>query len=189
MPGHLPRPPEILETGRLTLRPLVESDATGVFTYANDQEATRFMNFARHLSLSESSDWVRRCFECWRDGTAFPWAMVVKDKSATGDFIGVIELRVYPPIADFGFILHRRAWGHGYASEATTAVVAWAITQSRINRVWATCHPDNVKSARVLEKAGLRFAGRLENWEPRPNLGEHSGPSLAYVLIRPSDFA
>ena len=70
-------------------------------------------------------------------------------------------------------------------SEAASAVVSWAMAQPEIYRVWATCHPDNIASARVLEKAGLTFEGRLSRWEARPNLGEEAGDCLVYSATRP----
>jgi len=66
-------------------------------------------------------------------------------------------------------------------------VVDWAYAQPEIFRVWATCHPDNLASIRVLEKAGLLQEGRLENWEARPQLGLLAGPSLVFAKIRPLD--
>jgi RimJ/RimL family protein N-acetyltransferase len=176
------RAPETLTTARLALRPIGAADASSIFTYASDPEATRFMIFPRHRVLTESETFARRCVQCWQDGSAFPWAIL---NSQTGDFVGAIELRLKPPKADFGYILRRAFWRQGFASEAASAVVAWAIAQPAIYRVWATCHPGNIASARVLEKAGLRPEGRLARWEPRPNLGEAAGDSLVYAVTRP----
>src|SRR5262249_35859668 len=134
-----------------------------------------------HGGLAESEAFARRCVQCWQDGSAFPWAIIVTE---TGDFAGTIELRIKPPKADFGYILCRSHWRRGYASEAASAVVSWAIAQPAIYRVWATCHPDNIASARVLEKSGLQWEGRLAQWEARPNLGEAAGDSFAYAKTR-----
>lgn len=175
------RPPDILTTPRLSLRPIMIADASSIFAYASDPEATRFMIFPRQYSLAEAEAFARRCVECWDDGSAYPWAICLKDAR---DFVGAIELRLHPPKADFGYILCPAHWGRGYATEAASAVVGWAIAQPEIYRVWATCHPDNVRSARVLEKAGLKFEARLANWETRPNTGEPAGDSLAYALTR-----
>jgi ribosomal-protein-alanine N-acetyltransferase len=175
------RAPPSLETARLLLRPLGVADAPDVFRYASDVEATRFMIFPRHRAIAEADAFARRCAQCWQDGSAFPWAISRHD---TREFIGAIELRIKPPKADFGYILCRPHWRQGYASEAAAAVVAWAIAQPEIYRVWATCHPDNTASARVLEKSGLAFEGRLARWEPRPNLGEAAGDSLVYAATR-----
>lgn len=103
----------------------------------------------------------------------------------TGQFIGVIELRLSPPKADFGYILCEAFWGLGYTTEAAKSVVTWAIQQPEIHRLWATCHPDNTASASVLRKAGLTYETTLKNWESRPQLEEVAGSSDCYALIRP----
>ena len=174
------RAPESLQTRRLLLRPVCEQDATAIFAgYASDERAMRFMNFPRHRDLSDAEIFVRRCVQCWQNCSAFPWAIIVTD---TAEFAGTIELRLNPPKADFGYILCPQLWGRGYASEAASAVVSWALAQPSIFRVWATCHPTNAASARVLEKVGLKFEAQLANWEARPNIGEPAGESLVYAI-------
>lgn len=176
------RPPQTLTTSRLQLRPLTEADAPLVFDgYASCADAVRFMPFSQHRYLDDSIAFARRCDRCWRDGTAFPWAIEQLD---TGLFLGCIELRILRPKADFGYILGVKYWGNGYATEAARAVVAAAMNLANVHRVWATCHPDNVASIRVLEKAGLCFETRLRNWETRPNLGEAAGDCLVYSMLR-----
>lgn len=177
------RPPEQMQTERLSLRPVATADAPAIFEYGRDAETTKFLNFACHQSIVEAEAFALRCVQCWTHGDAFPWAIAVR---ATAEFAGVIELRIAPPKADFGYILHRTFWGHGYASEAASAVVRWAIGRPEILRVWATCHPANKRSIRVLEKSGLGFEARLANWEARPNMREPAGDSLVYALTRPS---
>jgi RimJ/RimL family protein N-acetyltransferase len=174
------RPPEELVTERLRLRPLVESDAPAIFEgYASLEDATRWMIFPRHRSIDESLAFARRCEQVWRDGAAFPYAITLE-----GAFIGCIELRVTPPKANFGYILARTHWSQGFATEAARAIVEWARARPEIYRVWATCHPENRASARVLEKAGLSYETRLARWEARPNLAEPAGDSLVYALTR-----
>jgi RimJ/RimL family protein N-acetyltransferase len=176
------RAPETLATARLALRPLGTADAADIWRYASDPLATRFVIFPTHRELAESAAFARRCADCWTNGSSFPWAMVER---ASGDFVGAIELRLTPPKADFGYILCRAHWGKGFAGEAACAVVAWAIAQPAIHRVWTTVAPDNAASARVLEKAGLRLEARLAAWAARPNNGEVAGDSLVYALTRP----
>ena len=176
------RPPETLTTQRLTLRAITLADAPDIFAYASDVETTRLMTFPRHRERAEAEAYARRCVNSWQDGSAFPWAITNR---TTGGFMGAIELRLRPPKADFGYILLRAFWRQGFMSEAAGAVVAWAIAQPAIHRVWATCAPDNKASARVLEKAGLRPEGRLACWEARPNLGLPAGDSLVYARTRP----
>jgi ribosomal-protein-alanine N-acetyltransferase len=142
------------------------------------------MNFRTHESLSETEAFAARCVDCWKAGTAFPWAVVSK---STGKLLGCIELRVSPPKADFGYIFAEAAWGQGFGTEAAATVVNWAIAQPQIFRVWATCHPKNMASVRVLEKAGLLYEATLANWEARPQRDESAGPSAVYAITKSDD--
>lgn len=119
------RAPEEFQTDRLRLRPVERADATAIFrTYAGEIAPTRFMPFPRHRDVDDSAAFARRCEDCWAMGAAFPWAIIER---ASGRFMGVIELRLSPPKADFGYILGEPFWGQGFATEAASTVVAWAI--------------------------------------------------------------
>jgi ribosomal-protein-alanine N-acetyltransferase len=177
-----PQPPHRIEAPRVTLRPVGRGDAEAIFVgYSSSEAATRFMNFPRHTTIDEAVAFAGRCVRCWQDGSAFPWAVVSNE---TAELLGVVEIRVNPPQVDFGYIFCEKYWGLGFASEAIKPVVDWALAQPEIDRVWATCHPENVASERVLVKAGLTREARLENWEARPQLGEVAGPSLMLVRMK-----
>jgi ribosomal-protein-alanine N-acetyltransferase len=175
-------PPTTFETERLHLRPVQRDDATLIFqTYAGEEEPTRYMDFPRHRELAESEAFAERCVHCWNSGSAFPWAIIGKQPM---EFMGVIELRLSPPKADFGYIIGERFWGRGFATEAAKVIADWTMEQPSIYRLWATCHPDNVASARVLAKAGLMAEATLANWVARPQLGEVAIPSVVFARLK-----
>ncbi len=58
--------------------------------------------------------------------------------------------------AGLGYIFDPAYAGHGYATEAVTAVVAHAFDQLGVRRITAGCFADNLASARILEKVGMR---------------------------------
>jgi ribosomal-protein-alanine N-acetyltransferase len=66
---------------------------------------------------------------------------------------------------DIGYELSPVHWGHGYATEAARAIVRFGFTELHLHRVWSWCIADNVGSARVLEKIGMRREGRLRDKE------------------------
>lgn len=175
------RAPDTFETERLRLRPVRRSDAASIFQYAGEAAPTRFMPFRRHQDIADSLAFAQRCEHCWIAGTAFPWAVTAK---TSGAFLGVLELRLTPPKADFGYIFAEPFWGNGFAAEAASVVVAWVIAQPAILRVWATCHPNNAASAAVLRRVGLSYEATLANWEARPQLDEVAGPSHCYALTK-----
>jgi RimJ/RimL family protein N-acetyltransferase len=59
-----------------------------------------------------------------------------------------------------GYGLATRARGRGYATEALQALIDWALAQPEVRRVEADTAHGNVRSQRVLERAGMRLIGR-----------------------------
>jgi RimJ/RimL family protein N-acetyltransferase len=60
-------------------------------------------------------------------------------------------------------VLARSRWGHGFATESATAVLQLAFEGLALYKVTATYDPDNVASARVLTKIGMRREGHLHD--------------------------
>lgn len=63
--------------------------------------------------------------------------------------------------AEIGYWLGEVFWGRGIVSEAAAAVTEWAFTELRVVRLHAAVYARNSASARILEKAGYAFEGRL----------------------------
>jgi RimJ/RimL family protein N-acetyltransferase len=49
------------------------------------------------------------------------------------------------------------AWGHGYATEAGSAIRDEAFERLRLESIVAVHHPANAASRRVIEKLGMAF--------------------------------
>ena len=78
-------------------------------------------------------------------------------------------------------MLNRRFWNQGYTSEAAAEMVRFGFAELDLTRIVAQCHPDNVGSWRVMEKAGLKRQDR------RPRIRFQDGStvsSLEYALSR-----
>ena len=56
---------------------------------------------------------------------------------------------------EIGYGIGEYYQGHGYATEAVSAVAAWAAQQDGIARIEAEAEEENVASLRVLEKSGF----------------------------------
>lgn len=93
------------------------------------------------------------------------WTWLTVDR-ARGQVAGAIGFGG-PPDADgavmIGYATYPGADRRGYASEATRALVEWALSQPGVSRVCASIPPDNVAARRVAEKVGMRVAGKV--WE------------------------
>ncbi|WP_060826065.1 GNAT family N-acetyltransferase [Sulfurospirillum cavolei] len=58
---------------------------------------------------------------------------------------------------EFGFILAKKFWGLGYASEIGRAQIASIKNSFTQNRAIATVSPENIASIKCLEKLGLKY--------------------------------
>ena len=175
------RPPEQFVTARLRLRVPRLSDASAIFErWTQDPDVTRYLVWTPHRAVGESEAHVRRCIAGWETGDAFVWLI---ETVATSALIGSISARNRHHGIDLGYLLARDAWGRGYMAEAVDAVSTWFLSQSSVERVWATCDVENTASGRVLEKAGFEFEGTLRRWDVHPNLGVGRRDALCYSRI------
>jgi RimJ/RimL family protein N-acetyltransferase len=155
-----------LETPNLVLRAPTVHDAAVVFSaYATEPDVSRYTTWAPHRSLDDTRAFLRSCEQGWERGTVLSWAILLRDRR---QLIGTIDIRFEGHRAEIGYVIAKPAWGHGYAAEAARAVVAWAASQRFMHRVWAVCDVENVRSARVLEKAGMTREGTLRAWAVMP---------------------
>jgi len=88
-----------------------------------------------------------------------PWLAI---DAATNSVVGDLGFKGPPTenrTVEIGFATISSARNRGVATEATRALVAWALSHEDIDAVLAECELENARSARVLEKAGLRRSG------------------------------
>jgi len=119
-----------------------------------------------------------------RSGDAGFWATIEK---ASGRFVGWFHLRPAPGSppgeTELGYRLRRDAWGKGYATEGSRALVRKAFTELGVRRVTAGTMAVNERSRRVMDKAGLRLARTVYRPWPDPIEGTEHG-DVEYAIDR-----
>lgn len=173
--------PEVFTTERLVIRRPLLTDAADIHEYACDPDVTRFMEWQTLTDVREAVEFIQRCAARWESGEEFCWVITVKPDSRANGGIGC---RVRGHAVDFGYLLNRKVWGQGYATEAARAVVGWAMSLPGVHRVWATCDRENLASARVLEKAGLLHEGTLRRQTIRPNISITPRDTFVFARIK-----
>jgi RimJ/RimL family protein N-acetyltransferase len=173
--------PAELRTERLVLRKPVREDALQMYEgYVRDPEAIRYLAFRKGQTIEETEGFVERALQGWEHGTMLTWAITLQPD---GTLIGVIDVRLESH-ANVGYVLARKHWNHGYMTEALQAVVAWAMGQPEIFRLWAVCDVENRASARVMEKAGMECEGILRRWTVLPNRSELPRDCYCYSIVK-----
>jgi ribosomal-protein-alanine N-acetyltransferase len=179
---HPMNPPERLETDRLVLRPPTLADGESVFiTYAQDPEVTRYLTWQPHPSITQTLEFLAGCMEAWRGDCRFPYIITLKGADSA---IGMIEVRLDGFKAEVGYGMGRAHWGKGYMTEAVRALIAWALGQTEIYRVWAICDVDNIASRRVMEKAGMQQEGILRREIIHPNISTEPRDCYLYAIVK-----
>ena len=177
------KPPETIQTERLTLRRLRMEDAEAIFSsYAQDSEVTRFLTWRPHQRIDETQAFVQSRIKAWDESSEFTWAILSND----GGLIGGIALRQGGFKVDFGYVIARTYWGKGFAAEALRPLVDWAMRQPEIFRAWAVCDEENSASARVMEKVGMTREGVLNKWMLHPQVGDTPRDCLCYSITKES---
>jgi [ribosomal protein S5]-alanine N-acetyltransferase len=165
----------------LTLRRLRAGDAPLVLAATQDAEGARYLPWRPLVDLTAAEAFIARIERASTAGRGHAFALVPKGEREPGGWIGFDHRGVTLVV---GYVLARRYWGRGFATQALTAVADWALAQPDLWRVEARCHPDNAVSIRVLEKAGFALEGRLRRAERFPNLGREPQDCLLFSRVR-----
>jgi RimJ/RimL family protein N-acetyltransferase len=167
----------LLETERLILRRFEASDADNLVELDGDPEVMRYLTGGTATPRETVENELLP--KMLRDDDR--WAAVEK---STGAFVGWLGIRrANAGEVELGFRLRRSAWGRGYATEGSRALIRVAFAELGVQRVFAETMAVNTASRRVMEKAGLRFVRTFhQSWDDPIEGTEHG--EVEYELRR-----
>jgi [ribosomal protein S5]-alanine N-acetyltransferase len=157
-----------LETARLILREFVEEDWERVLEYQTDPLYLRYYEWTEKDRTPES---VQEFVGWFLDQQGehprikFQLAVTLKSNDLLIGNCGVRMDKANAIEAEIGYELDPKHWNHGYATEAAHAIVDFGFSHFGVHRIWANCVADNLGSAHVLEKLGMKLEGRLREKE------------------------
>ena len=121
-----------LETDRLVLRRFTSADADNLVSLDADPDVMRYITGGIPTSREEIENEVLPAFLGYYqryEGYGF-WAVIEKE---TGEFLGWFHFRPYeggaPGEVDLGYRLRKSAWGKGYATEGSRALIRKGFTE------------------------------------------------------------
>ncbi len=175
-----------LETDRLILRRFTVDDVDLLVALDGDPSVMRFVNGGKPTPREEIEYDTLPAFLGYYErfaGYGF-WAAVEK---ASGEFLGWFHFRPRPddPLdePELGYRLRRSAWGKGYGTEGSRALIDKGFTDLGVQRVAAETMAVNTASRRVMEKSGLRLVREFhQEWPDRIPGDEHG--DVEYAITR-----
>ncbi|MCK1794685.1 GNAT family N-acetyltransferase [Streptomyces sp. XM4193] len=175
-----------LTTERLRLRPFEIRDAEELLALHTDPEVMRYLDDAEPATPQTIEErtlpHLMRHHPCLGGPAYF-----AVEESQSGRFVGWFELRPVNEgdvsVLELGYRFGRVAWGHGYASEGSTALLHKAFTASGAETVVAETMSVNARSRRVMEKVGMRHVRTFFQEWPHPLPGSEHG-EVEYAISR-----
>lgn len=149
----------IISIGKYVLRTPLKSDAGSLAKYADNKNIWINLRdlFPYPYKEQHAIDFIKSV-GALRPETHF---VIADDNEA----IGVISLERWPDVhnksMEIGYWIAEPFWNKGICSNAVNAIVEYGFNTFDINRIFAGVFAWNASSAKVLEKAGFKFEGRL----------------------------
>ncbi|MCI8521216.1 MAG: GNAT family N-acetyltransferase [Clostridia bacterium] len=145
---------KILETERLILREMTQDDYGDLCEILQDKETMYAYEHA--FSADEAQEWLEKQISRYKNDGFGLWAVILK---TSGEFVGQcgitrqdIEGNTVPEI---GYLLKRKHWHNGYASEAAKACKNYAFDTLGFNKVYSIIRDNNYASQKVAERNGM----------------------------------
>jgi [ribosomal protein S5]-alanine N-acetyltransferase len=148
-----------LQTERLTLRPYAPSDIPALVPLIGAREvAATTLRIPHPYTEAFARGFIASAEEDLSNGKGLRLGILVRE---TNSLCGGIGLMIEPDHrhAELGYWIGVPFWKNGYATEAARAVMNHGFTTLGLHRIFATHFRDNLASARVLTKIGMRHEG------------------------------
>ncbi len=164
-PVHAHGVDSYVQTERLALRPFTADDADLLIELDSDPAVMRFLTggeaTAPELVRERDLPSILGGYQRW-GGKSGLFAAQEKD---SGAFIGWFCLRPErsgpADEVEIGYRLRQEAWGKGYATEGSRALLRKAFTELDVRLVWGVTMSANLTSQRVMEKIGMTAAENI----------------------------
>lgn len=151
-----------VRTARLLLRPFRPDDLPAYTAIRADPETARYLPGGA-AAAADAPERARRAIEAWSargwaDGGYVPWAV-----EHNGRLIGHLGLRHLPEIGETEllYLFKRPAWGRGFATEGSRAVIDFARDRLQLGYLVALAVPENIASIAVMRRCGFSHEGPI----------------------------
>jgi RimJ/RimL family protein N-acetyltransferase len=166
---------KILETERLILSKVVNSDADFVLELLNQPSFIKYIGDRKVRTIAEAENYIETRFTKSYNDFGFGMYLVeLKEETASSNgqsqipnpkskigICGFVKRDTLPDV-DIGFAFLAQFEGKGYAFESAVAMMNYGQKTFGFNRVVAITTEDNERSGKLLEKIGFGFESLIE---------------------------
>lgn len=144
----------VLQTDRLTLRPLIAADAELYAGMRSHPEVAKWLSPSDLDPLEAARAAIERFERSWQERRYAPWGLF-----RDGRLIGHGGLNYVPEFeaTEVLWALHPEAWGNGYATEMAREALRFGFETIGLASIFAITRPDNIASQAVMRRLGLSY--------------------------------
>jgi len=153
-----------LETERLQLRRLENSDVKEVFTLRSNPSTMKFIPRPLVTNDEEALEHIAMINSKIDNNEGINWAITIKGNPKLIGIIGHFKIQPQNYRAEIGYMILPEYHGQGIVAEAIKEVVRYGFEEMNLHSIEAIIDPNNLASERVLQKNGFfKEAHILEN--------------------------
>ena len=166
-----------VQTNRLSLRPVISSDAVSLFHIYGDPATNTFNPAGPYPDSDYAKTVLNRWLAHWQTHGFGNWAISLLDYPEKIIGFGGLTIRRFDDIVinNLGYRFSTEAWGKGLATEFARCAIKYGFNDIKLTEISAVVRSNHLTSQNVLEKAGLRYVKEIYDVEDAP-------PSLMYSL-------
>lgn len=165
-----------LETERLILRDLLDSDVEGIFALDSDSIVHQYLGNNPIKTMKQAEESINFIKQQYEELGIGRFATIEK---SSGEFIGWSGLKLNTgesealndrqDFIDIGYRFIPKYWGKGYATESSIATLQYGFETMNYDTIYGAADIENIGSNKVLQKIGLQFVNEFLFEETRCN--------------------
>lgn len=145
---------EEIETDRLLLRRFTMADLNDLSLIFSDPQVVRYLGSGKPAKRAETEHALNTILQHWERHGFGRWAVVFKQ---TRELIGYGGLRNFQDTPELVYLLARRWWGCGLATEIARTSLKFGFEEQNFEHIVAMAQLSNTASHRVMQKVGMIF--------------------------------
>lgn len=148
-----------LQTERLFFRKLTLEDREAIFEIRSNPDVMKYIPRPVAQTLGDATSHIESVLTLLQDNNGISWAMEEKQSKCLIGTIGFWRIEKENHRAEIGYVLNPKWQNKGIMHEALSVMIPYAFQQLQLHSIEAIIDPDNIASAKLLEKNNFRREG------------------------------
>ncbi len=166
---------------KISLRTLRASDVVSLFQNAKDKDIAKYTTLPHPYKLKNATDFIKITKKNQRQKKAYELGIELKETKEIIGMVSLMDIDSRNKNAELGYWLGKKYWGKKIMKEAIKLILNFGFKRLKLVKVYARVAHPNIASARLLEKSGFTYEGKLRKKEFR---NKRWCDELRYSILR-----